>query len=72
MERFLDQIRLPVSLAPKLRAFGLDSDERMSQIGGLSDESLGVLLDRLTERAGVDMAAAIIIREGLKRRAGTL
>ncbi|KAI1791981.1 hypothetical protein LXA43DRAFT_972771 [Ganoderma leucocontextum] len=71
VERFLDQMGLPVDLAPKLRSFGFESDERMNQIGRLTDESLGLLLEDL-KKEGVDVVTAIMVREGLKRRAGTL
>ncbi|PIL31062.1 hypothetical protein GSI_05758 [Ganoderma sinense ZZ0214-1] len=71
VERFLDQLGLSVALAPKLRSFGFADDKRMSLMGRLSDESLGLLMEHL-RKEGVDLVAAIMVREGLKRRAGTL
>ena len=71
VERFLDQLGLPADLAPKLRSFGFGDDRRMGYMGRLSDESLGLLLEHLTKQ-GVDLVTAIVVREGLKRRAGTL
>ena len=72
MERFLDQLGLSVALAPKLRSFGFGDDKRMSRMGRLSDESLGLLMEHLTKKEGFDLVTAIMVREGLKRRAGTL
>ena len=71
VERFLDQLGLPADLAPKLRSFGFGDDRRMGYMGRLSDESLALLLEALKEE-GVGIVPAIMLREGLKRRAGTL
>ncbi|KAM5538355.1 hypothetical protein V8D89_007957 [Ganoderma adspersum] len=71
VERFLDQLGLPADLAPKLRSFGFEDDTRMSRMGRLSDETLALLLEHLTKQ-GVELVPALMVREGLKRRAGTL
>ncbi|KAM5534123.1 hypothetical protein V8D89_012214 [Ganoderma adspersum] len=71
VERFLDQLGLPADLAPKLRSFGFEDDKRMSRMGRLSDETLALLLEHLTKQ-GVELVPALMVREGLKRRAGTL
>ena len=68
VERFLDQIGLPVKLAGKLHAFGMLNDERLNMIAHWDDEDLSVLMDRLHKEAQIDWVVCIAIRKGLKAR----
>ncbi len=71
VEQLLNQLGLPADLAAKLRLFGFEDNTRMSQIGRLADESLQLLLDYMVKH-GIDVVTAIMVREAMKRRAGTL
>ncbi|TBU40711.1 hypothetical protein BD309DRAFT_329238 [Dichomitus squalens] len=68
VERFLDQIGLPVRLAEKLHAFGIMNEERLNMAARWKDEGLKVLMDSLHTEAKIDYMSCVAIRNGLKAR----
>ncbi|KAJ2989235.1 hypothetical protein NUW54_g8850 [Trametes sanguinea] len=66
VEDFLQGIGLSADLASMLRGVGVSDRARMRALGGLPDAELDKL-DRCLARAGLDDAARILVRCGLRK-----
>ncbi|KAH9923144.1 uncharacterized protein BXZ73DRAFT_79560 [Epithele typhae] len=70
VERFLEEIGLPTSLAGTLKNVGIKDDGRIKALGKLADTYID-RLDASLADAGLDFADRLLIQSGLKARAGT-
>ena len=70
VSRFLEEIGLSEDLADVVRGVGILDDSRIKALGRLPESALDKFEDGLAA-AGLDIAARLLILEGLKRRAAS-
>ena len=71
VDEFLKEVGLSADLAEVLKQVGIIDEARIKALGKLSDAVMDRLESSLAE-AGLDVAARLLVREGLKQRAAAL